>query len=75
VDAARPDRPDAPAGAGAGGIRTALDATTRKALADSSEVLQGIQKRVGNNKRRYYDSLTELGRAKRELSKAATEEP
>lgn len=59
----------------AGGIRTALDATTRKALADSSEVLQGIQKRVGNNKRRYYDSLTELGRAKRELSKAATEEP
>ena len=45
----------------AGGIRTALDATTRKALADSSEVLQGIQKRVGNNKRRYYDSLTRTG--------------
>lgn len=58
----------------AGGIRAALESATREALADSPEALQGIQRRVGKNKTRYYDSLTELGRAKRELSRAATEE-
>ena len=52
----------------AGGIRAALEASSREALADSPDALQGIQQRVGTNKRRYYDSLTELGRAKRELA-------
>ena len=57
-----------------GGIRAALEASTREALADSPDALQGIQQRVGTNKRKYYDSLTELGRAKRELAASSREE-
>ena len=53
-----------------GGIRAALDATKQAALADSPDELKWIQERVGINKRRYYDSLTELGKARRQSAAA-----
>ena len=54
----------------AGGIRAALDAQRRSDLAGSPEALREIQERVGATKRRYYDSLTELGRARRQQRQA-----
>ena len=53
-----------------GGIRAALEASTKKDLAESPGELHWIQERVGINKRRYYDSLTELGKARRQMAAA-----